>query len=304
MFQTNLVLKAIKFATEKHQGQLRKVSGDEYITHPISVSYLVAIYKKSKHLDELISAAYLHDTLEDTKTTFLELSTEFTPLTASLVKELTSDANEINKIGKLVYLQKKMVAMSSYSLVIKLCDRLHNISDNPTDKMLDDTTQLLVYLEKNRKLTNTHKELVKAIRTEINKKRKNQTRVIMTKKTIYIAFRRIETISEPSLLNYIISKLAENDYDIAMLPDDYTKSVVPLWFSKHTKGNGSLTFVDASNLHVGTYFIHNYDDVLPNIPKNSKIVKINATDPLHINIQNKDGYVDFCASEILTKLIS
>ena len=81
----NLIFKAIQFATKKHKGQFRKVSNSEYISHPVAVSYLVASFKKSKNLDELICACLLHDTLEDTDTDFVELAKEFTPLIASLV---------------------------------------------------------------------------------------------------------------------------------------------------------------------------------------------------------------------------
>lgn len=56
----NLVLKAIKFADLKHEGQVRKGSGEKYVTHPVAVSYLVSVYKQSKRLDELIVAAILH----------------------------------------------------------------------------------------------------------------------------------------------------------------------------------------------------------------------------------------------------
>lgn len=147
------VLKAYRFADAKHAGQVRKFSGEDYISHPIAVSYIVASYKKSKHLDELVAAAILHDVLEDTDTTFEELAREFTPLIASLVYELKSDKEEIKRVGKTAYLQKKMCAMSSYALVLKLADRLHNMSDAPTDKMKSDTVEIIEYLMLNRKLT-------------------------------------------------------------------------------------------------------------------------------------------------------
>jgi (p)ppGpp synthase/HD superfamily hydrolase len=159
----NLVLKAIQFASEKHQGQVRKVSGDPYVSHPMAVSYIVSSFKKSKHLDEILAACWLHDTLEDTETNFVELATKFTPLVASLVLELTSDDEEIKRIGKCEYFKTKLVGMSSYALVIKLADRLHNISDSPTTKMLVDTEHIITHLIKKRKLTKTHKAIVEEI---------------------------------------------------------------------------------------------------------------------------------------------
>lgn len=159
----SMVLKAIQFGINKHQGQTRKVSGADYISHPITVSYLVTTYKKSKRLDELVVAAILHDTLEDTNTSFIELASEFTPLVASLVLELTNDQNQIDICGKLEYQKKKLVGMSSYGLIIKLVDRLHNISDFPTDRMIGETIFLMTHLQKNRKLSKTHKTIIKDI---------------------------------------------------------------------------------------------------------------------------------------------
>lgn len=159
----NLVLKALNFAKEKHLGQFRKVSGEEYISHPVAVSYIVASYKKSECLDELLAASLLHDTLEDTDTTFVELATEFTPLVAGLVQELTNDPEKIKKLGKAEYQKVKLVGISSYGLIIKLADRLHNISDSPTPKMVNDTQALMNHLVVERKLSKTHQKMVAEI---------------------------------------------------------------------------------------------------------------------------------------------
>lgn len=159
-----MVLEAYRFAEKKHSGQFRKKSGIPYVAHPIAVSYIVSSCKKSKHLEEILTASILHDTLEDTDTNFTELAQEFSPLVASLVLELSNDEQAIKELGKLEYQKKKLVGISSYALVIKLADRLHNISDNPTDKMVLDTMQLLDYLCLNRKLSGTQEKLVADIR--------------------------------------------------------------------------------------------------------------------------------------------
>ena len=155
--------KSIKFATEKHAGQYRKISGKPYVTHPIEVSELVAQFKTSKKLQELCVAAVLHDTLEDTDTSFTELVLEFSPLVASLVLELTSDAALIQKTSKKEYLKRKMLGISSYGLLIKLCDRLSNIRDNPTDKTLADTREILEFLKTQRNLSRSHLAVIAEI---------------------------------------------------------------------------------------------------------------------------------------------
>jgi guanosine-3',5'-bis(diphosphate) 3'-pyrophosphohydrolase len=148
-----MILKAIEFATAKHEGQFRKGTGKPYITHPIMVSYVLAQYKQSKNIEELICAALLHDSLEDTDTTFAEIANEFTPLVASLVLELTNDDNVIGQIGKLEYFKIKWLGLSNYGLILKLADRLSNLKDNPTDKTVNDTIELIKHVQKNRKLT-------------------------------------------------------------------------------------------------------------------------------------------------------
>jgi (p)ppGpp synthase/HD superfamily hydrolase len=54
-----LILKAIRFAEEKHKGQKRRISNEDYVSHPIAVSYLASNFKKSKNLISLICAAIL-----------------------------------------------------------------------------------------------------------------------------------------------------------------------------------------------------------------------------------------------------
>lgn len=171
---SNMILKAIKYASSKHKNEKRKVSGDPYIVHPFLVAELIRKYKKSKHMEELIVAAILHDVLENTNTNFIEIATLFSPMVASLVFELTSDKNEIKKLkeqygdqAKNEYLKRKMLGMSSYALVIKLCDRLANIMDNPTEKYKKDTNELLSFLLTNRRISKTQKKIISDILKEI-----------------------------------------------------------------------------------------------------------------------------------------
>ena len=164
---------ALKFATQAHAGQER-AGGGPYISHPVRVAQHVEQWKKSHNLDALISAAYLHDTLEDTDTTHEALQDLFGGLVASLVKELTSDKTQVQQMGKKNYLAQKMAAMSSYALVIKLADRLDNVRDITTAKTPQwrakyaaETNHILDYIEKNRVLTGTHQKLIGLIRDKL-----------------------------------------------------------------------------------------------------------------------------------------
>lgn len=167
-----MIEKAIQFAEEKHRKQVRK-SGEPYIVHPIKVAKIIRENKESHKINELISAAFLHDTLEDTSASEKELKELFGELVLSLVKELTTDEQEKEKLGKKEYLAEKMKNMSSWALVIKLADRLDNVSDlnqgTPEFKKryTEETEYILKEIEKSRTLSKTHEKLIKQIKEKI-----------------------------------------------------------------------------------------------------------------------------------------
>ncbi|MFX0135610.1 MAG: HD domain-containing protein [Candidatus Hodarchaeota archaeon] len=153
--------KAKKYSAEKHKEQKRKFSGKPYFTHPSNVASMVAKYTKD---EEIIMAAYLHDTIEDTATTYKEIFKEFGKKVAELVGELTSDKSKYSKSTKSLYLLKKMNNMSDEALLIKLCDRLDNISGYPDEPnnfvklYMKQTKYILSNLKRN--LNSNHKELI------------------------------------------------------------------------------------------------------------------------------------------------
>lgn len=163
---------AHEYAKEAHKGVVRKLSKEPYITHPEQVVEILSKYKgRSKNISSLKAAAYLHDTLEDDKNTTTDrLKSLFGELVTSLVEELTSDKKKQKEMGKDEYLAHKMISMSNYGLVLKLCDRISNISDlNKADekfknKYKKETEFIVEKLEKNRQLTGTQKKLVEEIK--------------------------------------------------------------------------------------------------------------------------------------------
>lgn len=161
--------KAIKFAKEKHGNQKRKFHDELYFEHPKRVVELLGQYTNDE--DTLI-AAYLHDTIEDTATTYEEILNEFGKNIADLVKELTSDKELASKMGKVAYLVDKMNGMSEKALIIKLCDRLDNVSGlsieprDFTQKYASETRDILKNLRRN--LSEDQKELIEKIKEKIN----------------------------------------------------------------------------------------------------------------------------------------
>lgn len=163
------IKEAYKYAKRMHAGTLRKNSNKEYITHPENVANLIFKYKKSHNIKSLIIAALLHDTLEDTNATYYELVDKFGGQIASIVLELTTDEDLKQLVGKTNYLKIKMKNMSSWALVIKLCDRLDNVSDlvicddSFKIKYTKETIDILDFLTTYRKLSDTHLTLVREI---------------------------------------------------------------------------------------------------------------------------------------------
>jgi guanosine-3',5'-bis(diphosphate) 3'-pyrophosphohydrolase len=120
------IQKAEDFARTKHLGQKRKLSNDPYIVHPIRVAKIVSEFSDNP---VLLMAALLHDTIEDTQTTYEDIKANFSDEVADMVMALTNDPEEKERMGKKEYLTKKMSLMDSDTLLVKLADRLDNVRD-------------------------------------------------------------------------------------------------------------------------------------------------------------------------------
>ncbi len=158
-----------RFAATKHASQTRR-DGTPYVDHPSRVVRHVRRVKgTSTNIEDIEAAAWLHDTLEDTETSYEEIRGEYGTMVADMVRELTSDKAEIEKVGKTRYLQQKLGTMSNYALIVKLADRLDNVSDLATadpawaEKYAQQTQDILEYLVDHRELTPTQLRLVAEI---------------------------------------------------------------------------------------------------------------------------------------------
>jgi guanosine-3',5'-bis(diphosphate) 3'-pyrophosphohydrolase len=187
MNTSKLYQKAIKFSVKAHKNQVRKGDGKPYVTHPLSVMWRVLKYKKTANIYMLASASLLHDTVEDCGVSLKKIAKKFGYNVAALVKELTLDKRKYKTIGKAEYVAQQALKMSSYALVIKLCDRLDNVCDMEhmsksfQTRYIKETEYLLDRL-KERKLTNTHKDIIKKIKKELKKslicqKKKKQQKI-------------------------------------------------------------------------------------------------------------------------------
>ena len=124
----DLIRKAYAYGRAMHQGQFRK-SGEEYFTHPVAVA---AILTEQRLDDATIVTALLHDTIEDTKSTFSEIEREFGHEIAELVDGVTKLTNlqlSSHEAKQSENFRKLFMAMSKdlRVILVKLADRLHNM---------------------------------------------------------------------------------------------------------------------------------------------------------------------------------
>ena len=126
---TTLIQRAYLFASRKHSGQNRR-SGQPYMIHPVAVAKLVA---DMGLCEASVCAALLHDTIEDTDTTRENIEEIFGADVAELVDGLTklSKVNFTQREERQAESFRKMLIATAQDirvLVIKLADRLHNMS--------------------------------------------------------------------------------------------------------------------------------------------------------------------------------
>ena len=122
------IQKAYEYADRKHKDQLRK-SGEPYIIHPLAVAEIVA--DLGLDVDSVI-AALLHDCIEDTPTSHQDIAKKFGEPVAALVEGVTK-LTRVQYVSKeeeqMENLRKMLMAMAQdiRVILIKICDRLHNM---------------------------------------------------------------------------------------------------------------------------------------------------------------------------------
>ena len=123
-----IIKKAYKYAEVLHKGQYRQ-SGEEYISHPLNVAYILADMHADK---DTICAGLLHDTMEDTNITKEDLAHDFNQDVANLVDGVTklSKMNFSSKQEQNLANTRKIITGITDDvriIIIKLADRLHNM---------------------------------------------------------------------------------------------------------------------------------------------------------------------------------
>jgi guanosine-3',5'-bis(diphosphate) 3'-pyrophosphohydrolase len=122
------LLRALVFAAERHRRQRRKdAEASPYINHPIAVAAVLA--EAGQVTDEaLLVAAVLHDTVEDTPTSFDEIAALFGSTVADLVREVSDDKSLPKQRRKELQIEHA-ASGSPRAKQLKIADKICNVRD-------------------------------------------------------------------------------------------------------------------------------------------------------------------------------
>ena len=170
------LLAAVEYAAKKHEGQTRKdAEKTPYIIHPIGVSKILWEIGGIRDID-ILSAALLHDTLEDTDATEEDITALFSGRVLSIIKELSNDPNlstEENKQRQIDHAPH----LSYEAKLVKLADRLYNVRDlvpPPPDWSPEKVEGYYSWGEKLLDaLRGTHKDLEEALENQLEARKKD-----------------------------------------------------------------------------------------------------------------------------------
>lgn len=131
---SNRVTLAFEFANRKHTeaGQIRKYTNEPYIVHPIEVAGFIHTYARKRYdaetVEDMVIAALLHDTVEDTNATYTEIERMFGVNVRNLVfwlTDVTTKAQGNRRVRKEIETMR-LVAAPGQAKFIKLCDFISN----------------------------------------------------------------------------------------------------------------------------------------------------------------------------------
>jgi guanosine-3',5'-bis(diphosphate) 3'-pyrophosphohydrolase len=122
------IVKAAQFAAEKHKNQRRKdADASPYINHPLALASVLAVEGGIENPD-VICAALLHDTIEDTKTSAEELEAIFGGKVTGIVLEVTDNKN-LDKAVRKEEQVRHAPHISAEAKLVKLADKICNLRD-------------------------------------------------------------------------------------------------------------------------------------------------------------------------------
>jgi guanosine-3',5'-bis(diphosphate) 3'-pyrophosphohydrolase len=166
----SLILEAAQFARKAHRGQVRKYTGVEYISHPARVAGRVAVHIDAT--EEMVAAAFLHDTIEDTGVTIQGLEDRFGEIVTNMVIDLTDPTcpaigptfKDVPRAQRKTIMRHSIAAGENESKIIKMYDRIDNLREMPMDPP---NSYIRMYLEESRLLAEAIGSVDLALKEEL-----------------------------------------------------------------------------------------------------------------------------------------
>jgi guanosine-3',5'-bis(diphosphate) 3'-pyrophosphohydrolase len=136
MNNLKLLLSAASFAARRHTGQTRKgKEGRPYINHPIELAEMLINTADVQDV-EVLAAALLHDTVEDTETRNEEIAELFGDRVAGIVREVTDDKSLPKHRRKELQIEHAP-HLSPDAKLVKIADKISNVTDITNDPPAD-----------------------------------------------------------------------------------------------------------------------------------------------------------------------
>ena len=166
---------AAAFAARAHLNQVRKDGRTPYFSHPVRVAMIVANVFGSSDDEEILAAALLHDTIEDTTADYDDLHKEFGKRVADIVATLTKDMRLIESKREKAY-DAQLAAGPWEARLIKLADVYDNFCDivdvKSRKKQIDRIKRALELTARDKQLTQARKMVADLLKSRAPSKRR------------------------------------------------------------------------------------------------------------------------------------
>lgn len=121
-----LAAEAFEFTAERHAGQLREADAAPFLLHPLEVGALLHVFGYS---ERVVTAGLLHDILESSDTTALELRMRFGPVIAGLVEAVSENPEVRDPVERKARLRRQVAAAGAEAAAVFAADKLSKVRE-------------------------------------------------------------------------------------------------------------------------------------------------------------------------------
>jgi (p)ppGpp synthase/HD superfamily hydrolase len=121
-----LASEAFEFTAERHAGQLREADSAPFLLHPLEVGALLHAFGYPEHV---VAAGLLHDTLENSHTTAVELRMRFGPLIAGLVEAVSENPAVQDPVERKARLRRQVAAAGAQAAAVFAADKISKVRE-------------------------------------------------------------------------------------------------------------------------------------------------------------------------------